>query len=530
MIRQVVVSILAATTASALALAETNIPRFGLFEIALTSPDAFQNPFMDVRVSAEFRAPDGRRVTVQGFYYGGAEWRVRLAPDQVGQWSYKARLSNTAKSTLRSGTFRCVPSNRDGFVRVSKINPYRFELDSGKPFYPVGVQTCGYFQVDMDGPNPDGSSRIVPAATWIKAFEGATNLVRWQLGAGTRNGCALPLIPVGGSPDRYDTELAQKMDELLATQKAHGFSHIMVVFQDMSRWGAGETSFGNVRDVSGYKSITARNLRLQEAYIRYIVARFGCFVDIWEIFNEDSYAPDDYLAHLAAVIRKADPYGHPVTTNYTRPAQWNELATWHAYVGMPANEVDIWVAAQVGKYKAGKPVLNTEFGNKAILSNVDPIKWRVAAWAAFMSESNMLFWGMSGTKTTPGRPRGNSNAYLGPDSRKHLRVLNDFTGDLPIDVRPVECSYSLEKLRVYALANEKTAVIYVHHWADHKAPFVQKTPIYVHTGAGAYKATCIDPATGAVVHTQGISTRGQVAIFDLPPVTVDLACRLDREP
>jgi hypothetical protein len=281
--------------------------------------------------------------------------------------------------------------------------------------------------------------------------------------------------------------------------------------------------------MSGYKSIKAANLALQEAYMRYVVARFGAFVDIWELFNEDSYAPDEYLAHLAALIREADPYRHPITTNYTRHATWNEIVTWHAYLGIPANETDIWVAAQIGKYKSGKPVLNTEFGNKAILSNVDPIKWRVAAWTAFMSESNMLFWGQSGRKIEPGRPSGNSNAYLGPDSRQHLRVLSEFTRDLPIDLRPVECSYSLPDLRVYAMGNGKTAVAYVHHWRDHSKPLALPTQIYVHTGAGNYKATWIDPATGAVVKTQDVSTKGQYAIFPMPPITIDLACRLERQ-
>ena len=63
----------------------------------------------------------------------------------------------------RSGKFRCEPSSRHGFVRVSRRNPLRLEYDDGAPFYPIGVQTCGYFQADLDGPNPDGSWRAVPA-------------------------------------------------------------------------------------------------------------------------------------------------------------------------------------------------------------------------------------------------------------------------------------------------------------------------------------------------------------------------------
>jgi hypothetical protein len=34
----------------------------------------------------------------------------------------------------------------------------------------------------------------------------------------------------------------------------------------------------------------------------------------------------------------------------------------------------------IGKHKSdGKPVLSTEFGNQGVLSNVDPLKWRITA-------------------------------------------------------------------------------------------------------------------------------------------------------
>ena len=508
------------------------VAQHDVFELRLTSDEAFTNPFTDARLSAEFRSPSGQRFSVPGFYFGGKTWMVRFAPDRAGQWAYDAKLTGKRKTDRRSGTFRCVPSRRHGFVRVSKRNPYRLEYDGGKPFYPIGVQTCGYFKPDLDGPNEAGSWKTVEPEVWAREFQGSVNLIRWQLGAGTKKGCALPLIPTGGPPDRYDTELARQMDELLALQRAHGFSHIMIPFQDMSLWGSDTTSFGENRDVDGYKSLKAPNLALQEAYLRYIVARFGAYVDIWELFNEDSYAPDDYLARLSAVIREADPYRHPITTNYTRSTEgWCEIVTWHGYMSIPAAETDAWLADKIGRLKSfGKPVLNTEFGNKGWLSNVDPVKWRIAVWTAYMNEANILFWGMSGVKTKPGRTQGNSNAYLGPDSRQHFRVLDEFTRDLPVDLRPVECTYSQQSdLRIYALSNRKTSVVYVHHFADHEKPWGRNERIYVHTGPGRFRVTWIDPSDGKTVHSGAAETRQQYLFFEMPPVTIDLACRLDRE-
>jgi hypothetical protein len=514
------------------AQAQTTVDRYGVFELSLETTESFENPFTDAHLTAEFQSPDGRKLAVPGFYYGGTTWMVRFVPDQVGQWSFRAKLAGKRTAVDRSGSFRCTSSTRHGFLRISKRNPYRLEFDDATPFYPVGVQNCGYPQTGMDGPNEDGSWRTVPAETWAQEFDGAANLIRWQLGAGTKAGCALPLIPVGGPPDRYDTNLAKNMDELLVMQRAHGFSHIMILFQDMSLWGKDVTAFGRVDDLGSYKSLKAANLSLQEQYVRYVVARFGCFVDIWELFNEDSYAPNDYLARLAAVVREADPYRHPVTTNYARPAEpWCEIVTWHAYMRTPAERVGRWIAAQVGQYKSyGKPVLNTEFGNSRAFSNFDPIKWRVALWTAYMNESNVLFWNMSGRRTEPGVGGGNSNAYLGPDSRRHFRVFREFTRELPVDLRPVECSYHQHNdLDVYALSNHNVSVLYVNHFADYSRPYASKGRIYVRTGPGKFRLTWIDPVDGRVVRTDRSETTQQYLFFEMPPVTIDLACRADRE-
>lgn len=511
---------------------EPAVGQYEVFEFPLTTNETFANPFTDARMTAEVQSPDGRQLTVPGFYHGGSTWMFRFAPDRVGRWSFQARLTAGKTTISRSGSFRAVASKRHGFVRISPRNPYRLEFDDATPFYPVGIQTCGFLQTGMDGPNPDGAWRTVPARDWSEAFAGAANLVRWQLGAGTKAGCALPLIPVGGPPDRYDTALARQMDDLIALQKSQGYAHIMILFQDMSLGSRDLTAFGPVTELANYKSLKAPNLPLQDAWVRYVVARWGAWVDIWELFNEDSYAPNDYLAHLATVVRQADPYRHPITTNYTRSAEpWCELSTWHAYMRSPAEQADSFVALQVDKYKSyGKPILNTEFGNKGTLSNYDPLKWRIAAWTAYMSESSILFWDMSGTKTQGKATQGNSNAYLGPETRQHLRVFNEFVRGLPVDLRPVESSYTYHnEIRLYALSNGKTSVLYAHHFADHAKPYARAERTYLHTGTGKFRLTWIDPADGRVVKTGQAETAQQYLFFEMPPVTIDLACRIDRE-
>jgi len=443
-----------------------SVGRYELFEISLTTDETLANPFLDAKISAVFTSPEGRKVTVPGFYFGENKWMVRFAPDQLGKWTYTAKLAGKAKTVTASGTLQCVPSERHGFLRISKINPYRLQYDDGTPFYPIGVHMCGMLQVGFDGPpaSPGVEWRSVDLDTWCKAFAGAVNLNRLQLGLGNTAGCAKPILKaINDGVLEFDLDLAAQVDEAYRIHHEYGLSQILVLYQDMSLWGNPKTVFGRGRDTKHYKNLKAENLPLQEQYIRYIVARYGAFVDIWEIFNEDSYAPDDYLAHLAKVIRDADPYDHIITTNYERPlAPWCEMVTPHEYMGMPAKDVDAHLGKEFARFKSfGKPVLYTEFGNQGQLSNYDPIKWRIATWTAFMNECGILFWNMSGKKVS-GLSRGNANAYLGPESRQYFRVLREFTKDLPIDMRPVAAGYTEQTdIRTYGLSNGKVTVVYV---------------------------------------------------------------------
>jgi hypothetical protein len=527
---------LAVAGVACVAAAAPVVPQYGVFETSLTLDAVLDNPFRDATASAVFTAPSGARVKVDGFHYGGNEWRVRFVPQERGAWQYDAMLEAAGRTNVARGSFLCEGVQGHGPLRLSSRNRFRMEYADGTPFYPVGIQTCNFLRPDFDGPNADGSWRAVSNEEWVAAFTGAVNLVRTQFGQGTTAGCALPLLPVNGPADRYDTNLAARIDEVYRLQRQHGLAQILILFQDMSLWGTGEGSsnaFGRARNLASYKSVHAANLKLQEQYLRYVVARYGCFVDIWEIFNEDSYAPDDYLAHLAAVIRAADPYRHILTTNYARPdAPWCEVVTWHDYMGMPAAEVDLYVAQQIGMFKShGKVVQNTEFGNQGHLSNDDPVKWRIATWTAFLHESGMLYWGMSGRKVPAGnpKPKGNANAYIGPDVRQSFRVLDAFVRDLPLEMRPVAIGYHEQTdIRTYALAGGGRGVIYIHHFADHTKPFTLSYKLQVQVGPGRYRLRWIDPADGRELLTEELQTVQQYLPFRHPPVTIDVACRIER--
>ena len=114
------------------------VERWGVFEVALPGPST-GNPFLDVRLSAQFRYRN-RTVGVDGFYDGGGTYRIRFMPDEIGQWSYTTS-SNAPALDGKSGTLTVTaPSARNhGPVQVRYTTHFGYE--DGTPYVPVGT-TC----------------------------------------------------------------------------------------------------------------------------------------------------------------------------------------------------------------------------------------------------------------------------------------------------------------------------------------------------------------------------------------------------
>jgi hypothetical protein len=119
-----------------------SIARWGLFEIAFTSTNAYANPLQDVDLFVTFTSPDRQTRTVRGFWDGGTVWRVRFSPDQPGPWTYTTRAIPDSDRGLdaRSGSFGVVANSgqtrfdRHGPVRVSSSRTFLEHAD-GTPFF-----------------------------------------------------------------------------------------------------------------------------------------------------------------------------------------------------------------------------------------------------------------------------------------------------------------------------------------------------------------------------------------------------------
>jgi len=118
------------------------IAKWDRFERTFQSATSYPDPFQQVRLQVAFHAPSGETRLVEAFWDGDLNWRVRFAPDQIGNWSYTTICSDPANRELRNqtGAFVCTaPAARDRFTAHGPIqlSPDHRSLthQDGTPFF-----------------------------------------------------------------------------------------------------------------------------------------------------------------------------------------------------------------------------------------------------------------------------------------------------------------------------------------------------------------------------------------------------------
>jgi hypothetical protein len=114
---------------------------YGVCELELTSSGSHADPTWDVNLLATFVAPSGRKTTVRGFWDGGATWRVRFSPDEVGEWSWNTSCEDAGLCS--TGALACVPYEGENPLYVHgplRVAERKTDLEhaDGTPFFWLG--------------------------------------------------------------------------------------------------------------------------------------------------------------------------------------------------------------------------------------------------------------------------------------------------------------------------------------------------------------------------------------------------------
>ena len=492
------------------------VGRFDVFEHTFVWKSArYRDPWEQVDVEMMLRAPGGRSYQVGGFYYGPNRWKVRFAPDRVGRWFWRAVLTDGRRSDVVEGSLDVRPSGSPGFVRRSPYNRFRWVFSDLTPYYPIGIQDCT-IQLDhrgsplahwgLDGgfrpPGVHTNGRMVDMDTYMRAYARAgVNLFRWSV-----DNCSFNLfqrIDPGGNV--YSNWGGLWGDELVRHLRRHGFRVYMTLFN--------RPPFA--------QDPTAAQLAAVDRYVKYVVDRYGAYVDFWELMNE-STASDSWYRQVGGYLHRIDPYHHPVSTSWEEPSlpviDINS-PHWYETESEFASDADAFQRI-LGWARAGKPVIVGEQGNNG--QNWDPrsaVRMRLRAWSAFFAQGVLIFWNASFAKDDQGMA-----IYLGPEERQYLQVLQDFTTGFDPRARVAALSPSDPSVvRGYALRGPRTYAAYLVNHVDHTDP-TAGISVRINPLVGG-PAEWVDPSTGTVLRRLRLGAGDQTV--NVPPFITDVALKVN---
>jgi hypothetical protein len=287
-----------------------SVPRWSMHEFSASGKSHGQNPFIDSVLVGDFTSPSGKQISIDGFYDGDDVWRLRFAPDEEGEWTY--RLHGEGVEIYQTGTLLCTKPTTRGFIGLHPGNSYAFAFSDTTAFLPMGDTSYGLFD----------DSPITPAlrTEYIKTRRGQRfNFVRMMVGHSEVRAASDPSYWAWGGTaqnpdlDRFNPAFFRAFDALMNQLRAAGMNVEMILlnlyrkpFNDPSVW------------------TSAR----ERQWLRYLIARYAAFDNIflWTIANEYETHPDnkyrlDYPADVdwakatARFIKANDPRKHLVTVH-----------------------------------------------------------------------------------------------------------------------------------------------------------------------------------------------------------------------
>jgi Domain of unknown function (DUF5060) len=522
------------------------VPSYDLLELTFRHNGSYRNNFFDVDLQTILKSPSGIEHRVNGFFFGRDLWKVRFRPNEAGTWTYSYTFTSTDGFRKEgTGTFLCLPSNNDGPVHRNPVDPFRWIFDSGKPFFPVGLQDCIHLDgvsiedLAVDGGDRNHPGRRLSADAYFSLYgQAGFNLLRFS-----QKNCSYSLMD---DLDHYRVAESIATDDLLSSARKNGFRVMFGFFgfygkqqSDVHALNLLERTINNAlrRPTEAIETPENRELvEKEKRFVAYCVARWGVYADFWELLNERK-ASDEWTTLMAEYVRSVDPDHKPIGTSWEKPSlPAIDINTPHWYESENELTSDLRWQQLAGKWKQyGKPVIVGEQGNVGM--NWDPrsaVRMRIRAWTALFQEISLIFWNTSESKAamfgghyTPGT---GANIYLGPEERAYIRVLQEFASRLDADVRMAPASLSAPTLvRGYALVSISSAGLYLQHAADHTTSLENAELTFDFSPLGRQPLTgeWIDPATGAVLSRVPVAP-GLITL-QVPPFKVDLALSVRPE-
>lgn len=500
-----------------------DIGEYDVYELAFNyDQSGIINPWEDVTIIAQFTSPGKKRVNISGFYYDTDTWKVRFAPNEIGKWNWKTTFqSSFGKKVTKMGSFNVTASENPGFVRKSADSQFRLAFDNGLSYNPIGIGDC-VLDFNQNGQindewGLDGDTRppappignLVDMNTYLSTYGVAGfNLFRWSV-----DNCSFKLWDyISTSGNAYLVREGKWGDELVQNLHQNGFRIWMTIF-------GFQPSYPDAVADSPEQAAINR-------YVNYVMARYGAYVDIWELANEANL-PDTWLTSTANYLRSIDPFKRLISTSWERPdLSVIDINSPHWYEHESEFTSDWRAYQRAAKQKPlHKPIIYGEQGNGGGTGvcnwdDASALRMRLRTWSAFFNDISLIFWNTSQAKDYC--PEGSpANIYLGPEERSYIRILQDFTGnfDATTAISSPAIVSNPEIVRGYVLRSTTKYAAYLHAYTDHTHPTTDVSLTVDVPANGMLQ--WINPTNGVVIESYAVPSG--VRHISVPPFTIDIA-------
>ncbi len=301
------------------------VERWGIYEVALTAPvPEGKNPF-DVQLSAQLCGPD--TLTVEGFYDGGDQWKVRFMPSQEGEWSYTVQ-TELETLNLKYGTFQCIApaEGNHGPVQVDSTG-LNFCYADGSRYWAIGTTSYDWMHASSDPSVIMADPGLTMQQQTLKSLSetGFTKirslLLPQNFEATYPEPEVFPFERKGDSWDwtRLNPRYFDHVEDCTKGLMALGIEQDLILFHpyDGGRWG-----------------FDAMPIEAGQLLCRYVGARMSSFRNVWwSLANEYDLVkaqPKEAWDAWTDAIIGADPYKHLVSIHsYTAQyySYWDERYT-----------------------------------------------------------------------------------------------------------------------------------------------------------------------------------------------------------
>jgi hypothetical protein len=526
------------------------VPRYESVELTVGLDAQYSNPYdvRDISLDAVFTGPDGRDMSMPGFWDGEGAWKIRFTPSQEGLWTYTITVRDARGNSLpHLGELRVTSSDLHGWIQPGHLfdpsySGRYFVHHDGAPFYGVGHADA--LNILIDGFDVTEGVRLFDT---MKAAN-ENYVVWWPLYTNS---------PVNSSYEDYSAANMKVIDMVVQDAAKEGIFLVFTIWDhpqlrddNHPSWDTGNWSRNGFKKLGSLEEffVSEDAWVWQENLYRYIIARWGYSpaIGLWQTVSEINGTnaldqTDPWHERVNAYFVSNDPYRHPTTASGSGEVDWAE---GHMAMDVPQvhlyewNEDAVGAAAHTAEWttrmwdRVERPNWIGEFGVTG--DTHYPELFHNSIWAALAS----------GAAMTPAEwNSGGAWGRMTPALNEDISRFAQFVSDLPLaqwDPSKLEITSSDTEVRAWGLAGDEGGVFWVQDFSLEGKPIDEvRNGMSLRAGiqltveglaAGSYTIQPYDTWQGIYLDDFDVECGdGEACEIDLPDFTSDMAFRIIRK-